>query len=230
LEKKWVYIMLTDTGTWLNKVVKKYTDAPYNHASIGLDENLETLYSFGRKKPKNPFYGGFVKEDVVSGTYRHFPNTKCVLYRLQITDKQYKRIRRIIKKFENRKHKYTFNFIGLMAVMIDKPVKRKSAYFCSQFVAEVLRRSGVYVFDKESALVQPNDLSNVPKLEKLYEGKLYDYDKVLDKFEEPPYMQDIPGYDFFLKSLKKRIHFVNPMFYYHYASDKMSKKEELQKK
>ena len=70
-----VYILLTDTGSVLTTMIKHVTTNPYNHVSISFDEDLETLYSFGRKHPNNPFLGGFVKESIYSGTFKKFKNT-----------------------------------------------------------------------------------------------------------------------------------------------------------
>lgn len=55
MEEKKIYLLLTDTGTLFSKLIKCYTKKPYNHASIAFDGELSTVYSFGRKKPKNPF-------------------------------------------------------------------------------------------------------------------------------------------------------------------------------
>ncbi|MDU5946686.1 MAG: hypothetical protein E6Z15_06375, partial [Paenibacillus macerans] len=41
-----VYILLTNTGTLFTRVIKGYTGAPYNHASISFDRELSELYSF----------------------------------------------------------------------------------------------------------------------------------------------------------------------------------------
>ena len=53
--------MLTFTGTTLSRVIKIYTRNDYSPASIALDPELSEMYSFGRKKPRNPFIGGFIK-------------------------------------------------------------------------------------------------------------------------------------------------------------------------
>ncbi|MEM5591749.1 hypothetical protein AAHH67_08270 [Niallia circulans] len=59
-----VYIILTDTGTLFTRCIKFFTRKPHNHASISFDPQLNEVYSFGRRKPSNPFIGGFVKENV----------------------------------------------------------------------------------------------------------------------------------------------------------------------
>ncbi len=57
--------------------------------------------------------------------------------------------------------------------MLNKPIQRKNAYFCSQFVAYILKESGIITFDKPLELVTPYDLQQIPKLEFVYEGKLH---------------------------------------------------------
>ena len=79
-EKK-VYILLTDTGTLFTKLIKLYTKKPYNHASISFDLELLEVYSFGRKTARNPFIGGFVKEDVNKGYPANYMNREVVFHR-----------------------------------------------------------------------------------------------------------------------------------------------------
>ena len=46
---KKIYIVLAHTGTLLSRIIKMKTGAEYTHSSIALDENLDEMYSFGRK-------------------------------------------------------------------------------------------------------------------------------------------------------------------------------------
>lgn len=48
-DTKNIYIVLTQTGTLLSRIIKFLTQGQYNHASIGFDEELNYMYSFGRK-------------------------------------------------------------------------------------------------------------------------------------------------------------------------------------
>src|SRR3954463_3084448 len=94
--KSYVYILLTDTGTLFTKSIKKYTKAPYNHASISFDAELTELYSFGRKNPNNPINGGFVKEDIFTGTYSKYPETTCVIYKLEVSERDIEKMKRVL--------------------------------------------------------------------------------------------------------------------------------------
>lgn len=182
MDKK-IYVMVSDTGTWLNKTIKTYTRAPYNHASLSLDEELLEMYSFGRLKASNPFGAGFIKEDVEKGTFRLFPNTKCAIYELNVTNRDVEKIRRIIRWFEQRGDKYRYNVVGLFGAAMQEHLDHSPAYFCSQFVADVLGRSGVVKFNKEPALITPEDLQSLPGSVLHYEGELYEYGPVKERAE-----------------------------------------------
>lgn len=172
---KTVYVLLTDTGTLFTKLIKWVTNAPYNHASIAFDENLDEIYSFGRKHPRNPLIAGFIREDVYFGTYRYFDNTRCLLIKIHISPKEYRRIRKVIHGFNNNKDIYSYNLLGLIGVAVRHPINQRNKYFCSQFVAEVFEKGGLNLWSFPPALVTPNDFLIHPRFEFVYEGKLYDY-------------------------------------------------------
>ena len=67
-QNRQLYIVISQTGTLLSRILKQITGAEYNHASISLSRDLERMYSFGRRHPYNPFWGGFVIE---SPPYRY---------------------------------------------------------------------------------------------------------------------------------------------------------------
>lgn len=71
-----------------------------------------------------------------------------------------------------------------MGFLVNKPIKRKKAFFCSQFVATVLKECNIIDFEKSPSLVAPNDLQKVSKLEFIYEGELKAYlNKGIDENE-----------------------------------------------
>lgn len=173
-----IYVLLTDTGTWFTRLIKALTGAPYNHASLAMDSNLQELYSFGRKQATNPLIAGFVKENVYDGTFRHFPATRCVLLRIAVTDNQRACLEQVVRKFEEDKEKYRYNLLGLIGVLLDFDFNIADSYFCSQFVAESLRSSGVQLWERPSTLVTPHDFLKEEQFEVVYEGLLYHYPKL----------------------------------------------------
>ncbi len=167
-----VYLLFTDTGSYLSRAINLYTKKPLNHVSIGFDEELTELYSFGRKQPNNPFIGGFVKEDIRNPFMRYSP---CAIYRFQVSNEDYLSIKKHIRDIENNQNIYRYNFIGLFGVMLHIRINRKSAYFCSQFVATVLQHISSFKFQKPPYFTTPSDLRELQGIELLYEGTLDDY-------------------------------------------------------
>lgn len=182
MTEKQVYILLTNTGSLLTRLIKLYTKKPYNHASIAFDRQLSEVYSFGRKTVRNPFIGGFVKEDVKAGLFKQ---ADCAIYSMTVTKDQIQKIKQHLKPFEVQKKDYRYNFLGLFGVMFNKPIKRKNAFFCSQFVAYLLKESNIIAFDKPLPLITPHDLQHSPKFQIVYEGKLKNYHNENEKVSLP---------------------------------------------
>lgn len=171
MERKKVYLLLTDTGTIFTRLIKLYTKKPYNHASIVFDETFKEVYSFGRKRPRNPFIGGFVNEDVRKGLFK---NARCAIYSFDVSEVQIEKMKIFIHKIEMEKHLYGYNLLGLITIIINKPYQRKRAFFCSEFVAQVLDEGGICQLQKPISLVSPNDLQSLENLQLEFEGQLAD--------------------------------------------------------
>lgn len=170
-----IYFLLSHSGSMFSKAIRMGTREPYTHVSIALDRNLSELYSFGRIKPYNPVIGGFVQEDISGGTYKRFPKTRCALYSLKITKKQYKQLKKELNKFKKESDKYGYNLIGVVSAAFNYPIHREYRYFCSQFVSELLLKSGIKLIYKNPSLTAPMDLIESGELECIYEGYLRTY-------------------------------------------------------
>jgi hypothetical protein len=165
-----VYVLLTDTGTVLGKIIKLYTRKPHNHASIVIDDQFNKVYSFGRRNPRNPFFAGFVEENIRGGLFR---KADCAIYCITITEKQFQIMNSKLRDMEENKENYRYNLIGLIAVALNLEMTRKNAFFCSHFVAAILEESGVDIQNqKPLSLVTPHDIKESASLELVFEGKL----------------------------------------------------------
>ena len=172
---KAIYIMLSLTGTGVSRMIKMYTREPYSHASISLDEELDEMYSFARKKVHNPFNAGFIKEDINTGVFAAYKGTQCCIYRYMITEAQYEKIKIVIEDFKKEQDKYTYSYLGVVLLTIHKARRSAYKFFCSEFVAYMLEQAGENLFNKESELVRPFDIRTCKKLNKVYEGRLDEY-------------------------------------------------------
>ena len=161
--QEFVYIVVSKTNTLLGMMIQAMLGVRYNHCSIALDESLETIYSVGRKEIWNVFSAGFVVESKSSGFFAVHTEADIVLMR----------IRHAIADYQEMPCKY--NLLGLVYCYRGIQKNRENRLFCSQFVAEVLKRAEIDVLDKPSSLVRPHDFLSVPSAETIYIGKIGRY-------------------------------------------------------
>lgn len=169
---KTIYFIFSDTGTWLSRAIKLFVSESLNHTSIAFDESLDEVYSFGRTRPKNPFLGGFVRENIRGDLMR---NANCAVYAFNVSNEEYEEIRKNIKLIEESKSLYRYNFIGLLGVLFNIEINRQYAFFCSQFVAYVTRDIASLTIEKPLCFATPADIRDREGMHLIYRGKLGEY-------------------------------------------------------
>lgn len=172
---KKIYVILSQTGSWFSNILKVVTHAKYNHASISLDANLNTMYSFGRIYPYNPFLGGFVEEGKNFGTFKRFNKTKAMVIELNVSDEKYNAIKYFINYFKENKKKFHYNYLGILFACFKKNYETGKRYYCSQFV-----RACLALFNIENAvelpkIIKPIDFLMLNNKNIIYEGLLKNY-------------------------------------------------------
>ena len=169
---KTLYIFLTRSGTLLSNLVYSLTGAQYTHVSLAFDEDLSTLYSSTRKNGYTMFPAGPSREYLNRGVFLMRENIPCALYALEVTDEAYTRAKRRADHMMNHGELYRFNSVGLLLCALHIRWNRRRHYFCSQFVSEVLQKSGALELPKPSTLMHPSDYAELPELRCLYRGTL----------------------------------------------------------
>ena len=169
---KEIKIVLTQTNTIISKTLKALSKKTYNHISISLEDDLSTMFSFGRKITWFPLVGGFVKEDVNKGVFKMHPETKCKIYKLEVTDDDYSLIVMRLNKFLAEPNSFKYSFLNVFLMYFNIPLQREYYYVCSSFVSYLL--NGIIPLEKEISLVTPDDYNSF-ELNAIYEGKLHDF-------------------------------------------------------
>ncbi|HCX63546.1 hypothetical protein [Sedimentibacter sp.] len=169
---KEIKIVLTQTNTVVSKTLKLVSKKPYNHISISFEDDCSTMFSFGRKINWFPLIGGFVKENPNSGVFKMHPETKCKIYKLEVTEADYNTILKRLNRFLNDPKSFRYSFLNIFLMYFNIPLQRQYYYVCSSFVSYLLW--GIIPFKKEISLVIPDDY-NTLELKEVYEGKLTDY-------------------------------------------------------
>lgn len=178
---KKIYIITTFTGTTLSYLIQNISKAPYAHVSIALNDELNPMYSFGRLNPKTALFAGFVEERINEGLYAIRTSTVCRVYSKEVTDEEYESLRCNIEEVKENRKKYSYDVAALVRLSINKPRHAEYKYVCSHFVADMLCKSGINIFSKESCSVQPNDFYDHESLTLEYEGLLCDYQRSANK-------------------------------------------------
>ena len=161
---KKIYIGLLQTGTIASIAIKYITHFKYSHVVLALDDSYQKLYSFGRKTFYNIFNAGFVTYGIENEFFtKRFYNTKCAI--------------KILKNFEENSSSYHYDLKGLFIRIFFEPKVRENYYVCSQFVAYVLEKSGIWQINKSLMQIRAKDFFNIPKSKLVYEGKLLDIKK-----------------------------------------------------
>lgn len=176
-----IYIVISQTGTLLSRILKHITGADYNHASLGLSSDLSIMYSFGRKNPYNPFLGGFVIESPHYGTFKRFSNTKALVLALDIDADKYELIKNMLEKMVDNKKEYRYNYLGLWLAAINQVYKSEKRYYCSEFVRDVLQKYGIKGAEALTDIVKPIDFLTLPDITQVYSGRLQDYSVQCEK-------------------------------------------------
>ena len=165
METKKIYILLTQFPGWNSRAIRLWTQFPYTHASVGLEEDLNTFYSF--------VYKGFIVESI---TRYNKPGRKpfpCALYALEVSSETYFTARQFIQSFQNNQDQLHYSSLGVVLGMFLRiPLRRKNHYFCSQFVADVLTHCRALRMEKDSTLCFPKDFSRSRHLQMVFRGDL----------------------------------------------------------
>ena len=163
-EARTIYILLTRSGTWFSRLIHLATADSYTHASIGLDGPIGPFYSFARKYSHFALPAGLVEEQIGPELRTKRQQVPCCLYELSVSPEIYASLRRQISAMYAQRQRYHYNLLGALSCFFNLPLDRRDHYFCSQFVAGLLRDSGALELSKPPALVRPADFCQIHHL------------------------------------------------------------------
>lgn len=170
-----IYIILSQSGTRVSKLLKLVSHKDYNHSSIALEKSLDEFYSFGRKKVNNFLDGGFVIEHKNKGVFARWPITPCIVIEKEVTDEQYDAIETIIKKgFIENQDLFKYHFLAIPFVNTKLNVNSTNKYFCSSFVATLLNSVNIQTVNTPNHM-EPIDFLKLENSRIIYKGILQEY-------------------------------------------------------
>lgn len=143
---KEITVLLTRYSDRISSFVYHVAGHGYTHASLGLGG--EVYYSFN--------YWGFCEETLEKHRRRGVEQSlSCVL---EVSDQAYQDIQARIETFQRRRAEYRYTRLGVVCCLLRIPFLWRRHYFCSQFVAEVLKQSAAFPLARRAQLYLPNHL------------------------------------------------------------------------
>lgn len=125
---------------------------------------MNTFYSFVTK--------GFIVEKIdryLKPGREPFP---CRLYELEVSVKKYNLVKSFVTFFANNKRDMHYSKWGVFFSILYIPYKRKHHYFCSQFVAEILKHTKAARLKKGSRFYFPRDFEKLDGVHLKFHGTL----------------------------------------------------------
>lgn len=173
--QKYVYVVLSRTLTIPGKVIRKITGNSYSHASISLDEHLNEMYSFARFHYQSPLVGGFVHENMQSLSLGKEEEVAVKVFRIPVTKKQYRKIKKYIEYFKQNEGKYMYNLFALVLFPVRIKFPIRNSYICTEFVAYLLKESGIEADKLSNNRITPLQMIHALKKYEYYDGSLQEY-------------------------------------------------------
>ena len=167
-----LYIILPESETTVAKIARKLTNYPYTHVTMSLDDNLEIFYSYSRLRNDSPLISGFAKEYRSHLASKQGVKLKCKIFKIPITNNEYKKINEFIKTNEEDKE-ILFNYLSMATLTILKGFEVHKTQNCCGFVAQVLELTSKIKLDKPYYKYLPEDFDNMLSKDYLFfEGEL----------------------------------------------------------
>lgn len=161
-----IYILLSRTNSRTSNLINKVTGDEYTHSSFSFDNKFDNMYSFNSK--------GFVTESLDEFKNK-FGDINIAIFSASISNNKYMKIKARIMEYVSKRNKMHYSTLGLIGVLLNKPIIFDNFKFCSEFVDELLKLADIDILNKPSGLTRPQDFKNNKILKKIFEGKISDY-------------------------------------------------------
>lgn len=159
-----LYILLTRFPGKAAIAIHAMTGCYYTHASIGLEEDMNTFYSVVGK--------GLIVEKITRYVRPDRDPFPCQLYELEVSEKTYCTVKEMLERCVKHRSSFQYSKLGVVLCLLRIPFKRQHHYFCSQFVAEILMKAQAVRLKKNSTLYHPGDFQNMPGMRLYFQGDL----------------------------------------------------------
>lgn len=187
-EGKPVFIVTVEGNSFVSGPIKKFTKSVYTHSGLALTSSLDKIYSFGGKmnSVNGKLFGG-INLDSVSSYLDDNRDGVLQVNAVFLKNEDYDKLKSKLDYMVKNADKTSYDIIGLVDIIINrsKSYTNRTKMICSAFVYNMFKLINVDITgtNSHSNLVTPKHLSEIdnPKVYKVYEGKILDYDENIVK-------------------------------------------------
>jgi len=165
-----VFVVLTYGHSPMSFAIKTVSGDVWSHAAIAFDISLNPMYSFGPKMKGIGSGMGFAIVEPKSAAIIDKP-IEYAVYVSFMDSASIEKMKRRLEFFHQNENKLKYDFIGCLKCFFNIIDKDERAWFCSRFVAEILKAGKSSIITKDPSLYRPQQLDHLENFELLEEGK-----------------------------------------------------------
>lgn len=177
IDYKPIYVVLTHCGYGFSNFVKFMTHAVYSHASIAFDTGLKEVYSFASRGKEHTLVPLGFSEESLFRFVEQDKDAKFALYVMFVPPKDYNIMKSKVMHFKANKASYGYDVAGVVKNFFGKRSMNDKNKFCSGFVSEILNSGSKQITQKESDMMRPEDIPDIPNIHFVDAGLFRNYDK-----------------------------------------------------
>lgn len=174
-----VHIVLVKGSAWFSDVISKFSDGPFSHSCICIDNDFKRLYSYNMdaKNKASTNGNGFSLESI-----SNFPkDNRLAIYTIFVDKDQYDAIEHNIQQMVLYQNKTSYSMLNIMTILFKNiSINMDAKMICSQFVDKMLKLANIDITNMPSDKVTPNTFYNVSLINtniyKIYDGLVKDFD------------------------------------------------------
>lgn len=146
---EYIVVCLSRDRTLFSNLTYLADGGGFTHASLGLDPDAEYYYSFNFKGLKKEYRTSLKKRP-----------REMMRYIVSVDEEARQKLKEILAEMEAQKERYQYAKLGVSLRLLNLPNEKDEddKYYCSEFVAAVLKASGCVDIKKAPAECTPNDL------------------------------------------------------------------------
>jgi hypothetical protein len=166
-----IYIVQLYSGRWQTEIIVKFTKGRFTHIGISLDPDLQKIYSFKGK--------GFEVEGIdLYMNEKTLEKMQIAVHCLFINKSDYEKITKKLDYYLKHMRQTHYDYLRLLAIVINKSGSVEDKMICSQFVASLLDSINIDLTNKDPSISTPNDFifDNNEYVYKVYDGSVKEFD------------------------------------------------------